>query len=388
MEEKIENLERVFRSRFGTKPRFFQAPGRVNLIGEHTDYNEGFVMPFAIDRRVTVAGAARVDSTVNAYSLDLDESLSLDMSAPPVTRRGNWADHIEGVMRSAARRSGLALGGADLCIASTVPIGAGLSSSAAMATAVGYAVLALNGVRMDGRELAFAAQEAEHKFVGINSGLMDQLAAVFGKAGSALLMDCRSLELEYIPFESAGTAVVGFDTKVKHTLASSEYNRRREECEEGVRLLSRRLPDIKSLRDVRPDQLEENANLLPSVMLRRCRHVISENSRTLDAASAFKRHDLVLAGRLMSESHRSLRDDYEVSCAELDALVETARVVDGVYGARMTGGGFGGCTVNLVRKESVGELREKCETEYTAKFGLTPEFYVFQTANGASEVTL
>jgi galactokinase len=235
--------------------------------------------------------------------------------------------------------------------------------------------------------LAFAGQEAEHKFVGIRSGIMDQFASVFSRNGSAMLLDCRSLEIDYVPVPDEDISFAVIDTKVKHNLASSEYNTRRAECESGVAILRKHLSEVKSLRDATMGILEEFGSSLPDNILRRCRHVVSENQRTLAAAEAFRRNDLRAAGELMSESHRSLRDDYEVSCPELDLLVETAESIENVYGARMTGGGFGGCTVNLIRKDAVPRLKETSAKIYTARFGFEPDFYVFQPADGASEIS-
>ena len=387
MEKQIDQLANEFQERFSSMPRVFQAPGRVNLIGEHTDYNDGFVMPFAIDRRTLVAAAARDDSTINIYARDLNEEGSINLEDPARKRRGTWLDYVEGTARCVAERFEQNLRGADMILTSTVPIGAGLSSSAAIEVAIGSALLHLNELEFDGRKLAFAAQQAEHEFVGTRSGIMDQFTSVFAKEKSAMLLDCRSLNIEYIPIPADEIVIAVIDTKVKHNLASSEYNTRRQECEEGVEILKRVLPNVTALRDVTSEELDQHADILPEVIRRRCRHVVSENMRTLDAAEAFRSDDLARAGELMAASHRSLREDYEVSCPELDFLVDTATGVDGVLGARMTGGGFGGCTVNLIRKNVVEELRSKTKDEYTKRFGIEPEFYLFKAAEGASEVT-
>jgi galactokinase len=389
MEPELEKLLTDFRDRFSAEPRLFLAPGRVNLIGEHTDYNDGFVMPFAIDRHVLVAGKLRDDSIINVRAMDLDEEASLDLRAQPVKRRGSWLDYVEGGIRCVEQSAGAKLRGADLMISSTVPIGAGLSSSAAIETAVGHAILSLNEIQLDRKALAFASQQAEHEFVGIRSGIMDQFASVFGRHGHAMLLDCRSLEIEYIPLpKEDDVAIAVIDTKVKHNLASSEYNTRRAECEKGVEIMREYLPDITSLRDVSRHEFERLMGHLPEPIRSRCRHVISENERTVTAAEAFRSSDFVKAGELMSNSHRSLRDDYKVSSAELDFLVETAREVVDVFGARMTGGGFGGCTVNLVGAGSVEELRSVTTAKYSKRFGFAPDFYIFQASSGASELTV
>ncbi|MEP6703900.1 MAG: galactokinase [Acidobacteriota bacterium] len=386
MEKELEQLAAQFRERFSSTPRFFQAPGRVNLIGEHTDYNQGFVMPFAINRRTVAAGRVREDPLINVFAKEVDETATIDLSEPPVFKRGNWIDYVEGSVRCVADRFGVSLRGADIIIASDVPIGAGLSSSAALEIAIGHALLSLNDVAIVESELAFAGQEAEHKFVGIRTGIMDQFASVFGKKGSAMLLDCRSLKIEYVDVVNDEIALAVIDTKVKHNLASSEYNARRSECEAGVEILEQRVPDVRSLRDVTSEMLDQYLHLLPDIIRRRCTHVVSENERTEAAADAFRRSDFALAGRLMNESHASLRTDYEVSCAELDFLADTAMTVEGVYGARMTGGGFGGCTVNLVKKSALEKLKETAVEKYSEQFGFDPDFYVFHPANGASEI--
>ena len=387
MEKAVDQLSGEFRSRYSSRPRFFQAPGRVNLIGEHTDYNEGFVMPFAIDRQTIAAAAPRSDAKINAYARDLDESVTIDLNSPPQTRRGSWVDYVEGTARCVGKRFG-EVRGLDMIIESTVPIGAGLSSSAALEIAVGLALVSLSGLVLDKRELAFAGQQAEHEFVGTRSGIMDQFAAIFSRSENAMLLDCRSLDIEYIPVSSDDIVLAVIDTKVKHDLATSEYNARREECEKGVRLLQRRLPLIKSLRDVTPRDLTEHEDLLPEHIRRRCRHVVSENERTIAAAVAFRSRDLDVSGNLMLQSHRSLREEYEVSCPELDFLVDAAMQVTGVFGSRMTGGGFGGSTVSLVAASSVEELRQRSVEDYKQRFGIEPDFYIFRPTNGASEVTV
>ncbi|HYJ90015.1 MAG TPA: galactokinase [Pyrinomonadaceae bacterium] len=381
----IDGLISEFTTRFNATPRLFRAPGRVNLIGEHTDYNDGFVMPFALDRQTIVAGRKRDDRLIEAIAHDLDETATIDLDAEPKKQRHSWVDYVEGTARSLEGKFGK-ISGADILISSDVPIGSGLSSSAALETSIGFALLSLSGIEIDREQLAFCAQRAEHEYAGIRSGIMDQFASSFCKKGNAMLLDCRSLERTQIQFETPETITVACDTNVKHSLASTEYNKRREECEEGVKILGEYIPSIRALRDVTIEQLEQYKASLPEVVYRRCRHVITENDRTLKAAEAFERHDSVEAGKLMFESHRSLRDDYEVSCSELDVLVEIAKSVDGVYGARMTGGGFGGCTVNLVRRDAFEAFAEKIRKNYKEKFDKEPEIYKFQAADGASEI--
>ncbi|HZH91957.1 MAG TPA: galactokinase [Pyrinomonadaceae bacterium] len=383
-------LRRAFRDVYGAAdkaPRLFRAPGRVNLIGEHTDYNDGFVLPMAIDRETCVAAAPRPDRRVRVFSMNLDEHAEFDLDQPGERERGIWLDYIEGVARALERR-GVRLSGADLVINSDVPVGAGLSSSAALEVSAGLALASIAGVEVDRVELALAGQEAEHTYVGAKVGIMDQFIAALGRAGHALLIDCRTLETEAIPVDTTETLVVICDTRVKHELSASEYNTRRAECEQGVELLGRAgLEGIRALRDVSEADFERYGHALPDVVGRRCRHVVTENARTLAAADALKGGRLEEMGRLMIASHESLSRDYEVSCRELDALVRIAlSLAPATLGARMTGGGFGGCTVNLVRRDALESFSRTVEREYTAATGLTPGIYVSEAGEGAKEI--
>lgn len=381
-------LVQAFCKRFnaGVEPRLFRAPGRVNLIGEHTDYNDGFVLPMAIDCETVVAAAARTDRRVRVHTISLREEAEFDLDAAAPQGQGTWLAYVEGVARS-LEAGGVRLTGADLVLDSDVPEGAGLSSSAALEISTGLALMTLSGQKVDLVSLALAGQRAEHEYVGTKSGIMDQYTAALAQKGCALLIDCRQLSAESVPLDFTRAQVVICDTGVKHDLASSEYNTRRSECEEGVRLLREELPNIKALRDVSVKDFEAHAAKLPETIRRRCRHVVHENERTLLAADALKQNDIKEAGRLMYESHESLRLDYEVSCAELDILVETAASVTGVYGARMTGGGFGGSTVNLVEPKRVPEFKEKIAQEYRRRVGREPTLYVTEACAGAEEVT-
>lgn len=393
-----------FTKLYGCPPRLFWAPGRVNLIGEHTDYNDGFVLPIAIDLGTIVAASVRADRRFRVCSLDLGESAEFDLDAAGACRRGHWLDYVEGVARSLEDR-GLRLRGADMMIRSTVPLGAGLSSSAALEIAVATGLTALSGADTDRTSLALAAQQSEHKYVGINCGIMDQYVAVWGKSNHALLLDCRSLESTLVPAQLPDIAIVVCDSRVKHALASSEYNKRRQECNLAVELLRAALPGISALRDVSVDQFNECQALLPQPVLRRARHVITENARTTAAATALRAGDLARMGSLMFQSHASLATDYEVSCRELDLLVEIAARIPGVLGARMTGGGFGGCTVTLVSRSALPEFKQRIAEEYAdglrragaaaAESGssagagpvLSPEIYEVTPGDGAREIT-
>ena len=380
-----EAVGRAFRERYGRAARLFRAPGRVNLIGEHTDYNGGFVLPMAIERETVVAAAVRDDRTVRAYSAALNEELSFDLEHPHPPRRGVWLDYVEGVAQ-ALRSRGVELAGADLLIDSDVPAGAGLSSSAALEISVGLALVKISGQEIDGVTLALAGQQAEHTYVGTLCGIMDQFVAALARERHALLIDCRSLEAEPVPLDTTEAAFVISDTRVKHELSSSEYNVRRAECARGVELLQERLPAVKQLRDVSPDDFRRHSGVLPDPILRRCRHIVTENERTLAAARALRAGDLAGMGRLMYESHYSLRDDYEVSSPELDLLVEIARALPGVLGARMTGGGFGGSTVSLVRRDALPEFERALSEAYERETGKPPAVLVSEAGAGAAEV--
>ena len=381
----LEILRSEFQSRFNCEPRFFRAPGRVNLIGEHTDYNGGFVLPMAIERGTTVAAAAREDRKIFVRSVNLNETGEIDLNAPEQKLRGSWLDFVEGVARILERR-GAKLRGADLLIDSDVPTGAGLSSSAALEISVGLALSEIFGSPIEKVQLALVGQAAEHEFVGAKVGIMDQYVSALGRKNHALLIDCRSLEAEQIPFATQEAAIVICDSKVKHQLAASEYNTRRAECEEAVEILREFLPGITQLRDVGVGDFEKYAEDLPTIIRKRCRHVVTENERALNAAEALKKNDLTEFGHLMWLSHVSLRDDYEVSCRELDVLVEIASHCEGVLGGRMTGGGFGGSTVNLVRRESVENFTEKIRDEYRRQTNIEPAIYISGPADGAREL--
>lgn len=368
--------------------RVFRAPGRVNLIGEHTDYNEGFVLPIALNFAVTiVANRREEDEVLEIYSTNFDELEKVDLNAEPRKKTHEWINYAEGVAR-VLREEGYKIGGANLLIGSNVPLGAGLSSSAAIEIAVGLSLLEINENEIDKLKLALAGQRAEHEFVGTKSGIMDQYVSTFGRAGHALLIDCRSLESEAIRLELEDAEIIVCNSGVKHALASSEYNTRREECEKSVEILKRFLSGIKSLRDVSFEDLEKYKTHLDDKIFRRARHIITENERTLKAVKAFENGNAALAGKLMNESHDSLRDDFEVSCDEIDLLVSLAKNFEGVYGARMTGGGFGGCTINLIRSDAKEKFAEYLSSEYESKTGRKAEIFQVKASDGATEINL
>ncbi len=360
-------LREAFQARFGARPRIFRAPGRVNLIGEHTDYNDGFVMPAAIEFATWAAVAARNDRHLVVHSENYGETCEIDLDQPS-PRRGHWSDYVFGVARM-LQWEGLKLRGANLLLRGEVPIGAGLSSSASLEVAV---ALALAPDPIEPVTLAKLCQRAENEFVGVRCGIMDQFIACHAKAGNALMLDCRSLEYRVAPLP-AGVKMIIANSMVRHALAGGEYNRRRAECAEAAAYFG------KSLREVSEEELEPAAGRLPEVILRRARHVITENARVISAQAALARADLPMFGETMYESHRSLRNDFEVSCPELDTLVEIARSVPGVYGSRMTGGGFGGCTISLVAEDRVDAFRSAIAAGYPRA-----EVYVSSAAGAAS----
>jgi galactokinase len=382
--DKVGSLLEKFKARFGGNARVYRAPGRVNLIGEHTDYNDGFVLPAAIGFYCWVAIAPRDDRKLVLYSENLDESIEVDLDLLGLPGAGKWYDYPLGVAWE-LERAGNRLRGANIFISGEVPLGAGLSSSAAVEVSTGYALLDIASLPVDRTKLALLCQRAENEYVGARCGIMDQFISCHGIARHALMLDCRSLDFRLLRLPSNVQLVI-CNTMVKHALGASEYNVRREECEAAMRALSPALRGIRALRDVTLKQLEKHRGLLTDVTYRRSRHIITENERVLSVASAFENGDIEALGTLMAESHRSLRDDYEVSCAELDIMVEIAAGKPGLYGARMTGGGFGGCTINLVAAGDSQEFQRAVAAEYESKTGLRPDIYICEASQAAEAV--
>jgi galactokinase len=380
-ESKGDLLTARFREMFGTIPRIFRAPGRVNLIGEHTDYNDGFVMPMAIGFYTWVAAAKREGRILEAYADRFDEKVILSLDALSGGPRKHWSDFIRGVAAT-FQEAGHKLSGASLVIHGEVPLGAGLSSSASLEVATALALTSLSEIALPRLDLVKLCQKAEHEYVGTRCGIMDQFVASFSVAGNALMLDCRSLEYQLLPIPQ-DLRVVVFNSMVRHELASGEYNRRRAECETGVKLLQPYLPGVRALRDLEIADLEEYKSVLPENVYHRCRHVVTENQRVLVAAKALQSQDVDRFGDLMYQSHASLRDDYEVSSKELDLLVDLASSSPGVYGARMTGGGFGGCTVNLIRGDCATAVQADIAQTYAKTTGSIPEMYFCEPAQGA-----
>jgi galactokinase len=373
-----------FVERYRSTPRLFRAPGRVNLIGEHTDYNDGFVFPSAIDFHTQVAIAARQDQRLVIYSESYQESAEIDIANASVSPRKHWSDYVVGVAVM-LRKAGYSISGANILIDSNVPLGAGLSSSAALEVAIGLSLFGIAGLAVDRKQLALLCQRAENEFVGARVGIMDQFASCFGNAHHAILLDCRSLDYKLLPLPDGVTMVI-CNTMVRHGHSGGEYNERRAQCEEGVRTLKQFYPTIKALRDVTPAQLESHRGDLPDLIYRRCHHIVSENERVLSTVAALQSRDLIRVGACMAESHLSMRDDYEISCRELDIMVDLAKERSGVIGCRMTGGGFGGCTINLVRAASVEQFKTEIRSAYHHATGIEPDIYVSTAGVGVTEV--
>ena len=369
----------AFQRKFGAPPSIVvRAPGRVNLIGEHTDYNDGFVLPMAIDRAAWIALRPRTDRRLVVQSLDFDQSVDVDLNQMTNTGPG-WAEYLKGVAW-ALTDSGRQLEGWEGVTAGDVPIGAGLSSSAALELATARAFATVSQLDWNPAQMALLSQRAENKWVGVNCGIMDQMISAAGAAGHALLIDCRSLENQLVPLPP-GNAVIVLDTATRRGLVDSAYNERRAQCEAAARFFN-----VKALRDVSVAQFEARAAELDEVTRRRARHVVTENDRTLKAAEVMRAGDAAALGLLMNASHDSLRDDFEVTNSALNVIVEIARQQPGCWGARMTGAGFGGCAVALVKAEAATAFDQAVTAAYTQATGLTPNVYICHASDGASVV--
>ena len=394
-------ITQKFEEIFGGPPAFIaSAPGRVNLIGEHTDYNDGYVFPVAIDKYINIAARKRPDRRVILYALDVDDSweFSLDTLSVIPPQAPAWSHYLIGVA-SLLEASGREITGIDAVITGDVPIGAGLSSSAALSVAATLAFLTagseLETIESEDnkKKLAALCQRVEHEFVDVKCGIMDQTISLLGKENHALFLDCRSLEYEQVPLNLSEHYIAICNTKVKRELAASEYNKRRAECERGVNILSRWIPGISSLRDIALTDFKKHEEELPALTQKRCRYIIEENARVLEAVSVLKRRSqrtsektdesLIHFGNLMNASHNGLRDDYEVSCKELDLLTDIARSITGVIGSRMTGAGFGGCTVSIVHPDALEIFQTRVTTEYHEQTGIEPEIYLCNVSDGA-----
>ncbi|MFN0256931.1 galactokinase [Pedobacter ureilyticus] len=377
-------LKQAFKEIFDTEPMLVKSPGRINIIGEHTDYNGGLVMPAAINKAVYVAISKREDSEIHLFSESYQEKYIGNINDVKKSDKA-WANYILGVVDGFLKRN-LSVAGFNLYIYGDVPLGAGLSSSAAIECATAFALAQLNELSVASMDLALIAQKAEHEFAGVNCGIMDQFASVFGKENYAMMLDCRSLAHEYIPLKLDGYKLVLLNTNVKHSLSDSAYNDRRAQCEQGVTWVKAYHPAVEFLRDVSEEMLLAHVQPKNYETYTKCSFVVTEIERVKKAAKALKEGDLKALGHLMFETHEGLSKAYEVSCKELDFLVDQVKGLDDVLGARMMGGGFGGCTINIVKDEAIEGLIETVSKAYQEQFGLSLSAYVVQTGNGSQTI--
>ena len=373
-------IVKKFKELFKKEPLLIRSPGRINLIGEHTDYNDGFVFPAAIDKEIHFAVAKNDINMFRFYAFDLQESFELKVDDLARTKT-SWANYLLGVAAQ-FKKAGYTLQGIDCVFGGDIPLGAGLSSSAAIENGFAFALKEILDVQVSKIQMINMAQKAEHEYAGVMCGIMDQFASMTGKKDHAIKLDCRSLEFEYANIDLHDYEILLCDTNVKHELASSEYNTRRTECETGVQILQKYDNNITALRDVSLSLLLEHREEFDPIVYKRCEFVVKENLRVEDAFSALAKDDIKALGALMYQSHEGLRDDYEVSCKELDFLFDMAKKSDDVVGARMMGGGFGGCTINIVKKEKVKSFSEEIIRKYTKITGIEPEIYAVKITDG------
>jgi galactokinase len=377
----IQEIRTQFKNHFEGEPLVVRSPGRVNIIGEHTDYNEGFVLPAAVDKAVWVAVAKRADERIGLFSVSYQERVELALT--DIQPSKNWPTYVLGVVDQLLKR-GYAIGGFNLVLDGDVPIGAGLSSSAAVECAVVFALNELFGLGISKLEMVQIAQKAEHAYSGVLCGIMDMFASMFGKKDQVIRLDCRSLDYAYEPLQLDGYKLVLFNTNVKHSLASSAYNTRRQECEQGVAWVKAACPEVNSLRDVSVAMLDAHVAPKDAVVYQRCRYVVDEISRLQAACNDLEQGDLTALGQKLYQTHQGLSSAYEVSCKELDFLVNAVKNESGVLGARMMGGGFGGCTINIVKDEAIASLTERLAEAYRKAMGLDLSAYIVTTSNGTA----
>ena len=376
-------IKNKFTTLFGTQPDLMVAsPGRINLIGEHTDYNGGWVLPAAIDKKITFALGRRTDNLCQVHSVDFDDTESVPLNQITPTTK-SWVNYLLGVVEQFQKEKQLPYG-FNLVFGGDVPLGAGLSSSAAVEAGLAVGLNTLYDFRKSRIELVKLAQRAENQFVGVKCGIMDMFASAMGRAGAVIRLDCRSLEYSYFPFEFPDVKVVLCDTAVKHSLGDGEYNIRREQCETGVAILKKYDPSVSTLRDVPFSLLEKYKTEISPLVYQRCHYVVNEIARVEAACGDLMRHDLVAFGKKMNETHEGLSKNYEVSCAELDFLAETAQHTEGVFGSRMMGGGFGGCTINLVETEAIPAFIKKMSAAYRNAFDIDLKTYTVMISDGTT----
>jgi len=382
----MDAIRKKFEELYAKKPLIVSSPARVNLIGEHTDYNQGFVLPGAVDKKMIVAIAPNGTDTIQLFANEYSESFSFSLSDITPQKKEGWTSYMTGVIYFLQQR-GCNVQGVDVLIDGNVPVGAGMSSSAALCSAFGFALNELFEFGLNRMDLVYIGQKTEHEFVGVMVGVMDQFASLHGKAGHVIKLDCRSMEYEYIPFNFPDHKIVMVNSMVKHSLAGTEYNVRRQQCEEGVSVMKRFLPgDIKSLRDINLTDLQAHKSDLNEEVYNRCLYVVTENERLLKGCELLQAGDLDGFGKLMYETHQGLSKLYSVSCEELDLLAEQAHTFKGVKGTRMMGGGFGGCTINLVENDAVEDFINFIKEKYFQHFNQATEVYITQTDDGTKVI--
>lgn len=373
----------AFAEKFGTTPRLFFSPGRINLIGEHIDYNDGFVMPAATDKCIWFAVAANTTDTANFYSFDLKESYSTPLTTiAPVE---GWQNYLLGVIDQVQKRE-LTIGGFDCVFGGNLPIGGGMSSSAAVECGLLFALNEIFGLQLQRTTMATMAQKAEHTFPGVKVGIMDMFASLMGKQDHVILLDCMTLDYKYLPFKLEEYSLVLINTKVHHSLASGEYNKRRQQCQEGLGILQSIYPEVKSFRDVKPAEVEKNKSAFDEVVYKRCLFVTREIERTQQAATHLENNELQEFGKLMYQTHEGLSQLYEVSCPELDFLVNKAKQNSAIVGSRVMGGGFGGCTINLIHAKDWAQLVKDITDAYKQEFDIDAEVYEVSPGEGTYEI--
>lgn len=377
-------IKKIFQQHFGEPDLIVRSPGRINLIGEHTDYNLGFVLPAAIDKAIYIAISKRADDDVHLYAGDLHQSFQSHLGSLQPTDQ-QWPNFMLGVADQLIQ-GGHTLSGFNAVVMGDVPLGAGLSSSAAVECATTFALNTLFELGLDKKTMVLLSQKAENEFVGLQCGVMDMFASMFGKKEHVIQLDCRSLEYAYMPFDTSDIGIVLIDTGVKHSLASSEYNLRRQECEAGVAVIQQKYPEVKSLRDANMHMVNECLSSGDPLVFTRCLFIVQEIQRLQDACEDLKNNDLVSFGKKMFATHEGLSQLYQVSCPEADALVDMVRNEPAVLGSRMMGGGFGGCTINMIKKDSIEKLIKKVSSLYAERFGHEPKIYIVNIDNGTSVV--